>query len=86
MTERKLSSIEIVDVFSSFDYCVVPQDKNIKTSLMQLLDIERQLETPDVLSNERWGELSMRHVTIWQELPDYYKGILSDLTAIEAQR
>lgn len=85
MIERQQLQIEFIGKASSKrEYCDVPCDKNVRNSLIQLLDLERQL-SEDELSAERWGVVMLTHIRLWNELQEYYKSALSDLTAIIMQ-
>jgi hypothetical protein len=82
MKEIEYPQIEFINQpINKRDYCVVPSDENVRNILIGILDLERQL-TEDNLGEVQLGRLVMRHIVLWNELPDYYKSELADLTSI----
>ena len=85
MIEAERPPIKNLEKSSPLDFCLIPESESVRSSLNQLLEIEKLLEVSDEISGDKWGALSMLHMVLWDELPDYYKGILSDLSAMEMQ-
>jgi hypothetical protein len=82
MIERQQLQIKIVEeAKSKSDYCVVPTDEYVRNSLIQILDLERQL-LKEGLSVKQWARAMMCHIVLWNELPFEYKSELSDSAAI----
>ena len=83
MTERISNIIEFVGkAKSNRDFCIIPTDDNLSNSLVQLANLEAMLKE-DKLSREQWDKMIVSQIRFWTILTPYYKGILSDLTAIE---
>ena len=85
MTERQPLQIEIIDISRRVDYCFVPLEQNVRKNLTKIMDLERQLSGGE-LNREQWDHTMVSHIRSWNNLPDYYKGVLSDLSAIEIQQ
>ena len=82
MVEMRDLQIKIIEeAKSKRDYCVVPTDEHVRNSLIQILDLERQL-LEEGLSDKQWARTMMRHIMLWDELPLEYKSELSDSAAI----
>lgn len=84
MKEIQIKQIQVIEVSRERDYCIVPRFQYVTKIMVQILDLEKQIKEKDI-SRDEWDRLAVAHMRHWNNLPDYYKGMLSDLTAIEMQ-
>ena len=63
------------------DYCYMVFDEKVRTNLTGILKLEVRLSKK--LSYRQREDAIVAHMRLWNQLPDYYKSELADLTAIE---